>query len=250
MNLSICVLPTSTASRDAHASRLMPHFMCPMTVLLLLLQFSMYRLPCSRSALRPALAEAMPEPAFLRRPYFSQWWQPTCYSCYAHIRRMLRWEAAHAAILIKCRASQPHPSDMPWDKIQRLGEADHPGPSQPGNLDLQERTFTIVNHDGSEANLNRSEVGSRGLWRFQAPPMDEKRRVSSDCKTPQGALMSWLRLHGETLDQNSKLQLEEVCTQYRPSRHESVRARSTPATAESQQVNDNQELMDEKPQEC
>ena len=86
---------------------------------------------CSRSALRPALAEAMPEPAFLRRPYFPQWWQPTCYSCYAQIRRMLRWEAAHAAILLKCRASQHHPSNMPWDKIQRLGEADHPGPSQP-----------------------------------------------------------------------------------------------------------------------
>ena len=198
-----------------------------------------------RSALRPALPEAMPEPASLRRPSFSKWWRSTFPSCYAQTWRMLKWEAAHAALLFKSHTPQCLPSTMPSDKLQRLGEAEHPGPSQPGSLDLQEKTFTIVNHDASEANLNRSEVGSRGLWRFQAPPLDGKRRVSSDCKTPQGALMSWLRLHGESLDQNSKLQLEEACTQYRPSRPEAVRAPLAPATTETQGADHSQALMDE-----
>ena len=93
---------------------------------------------------------------------------------------------------------------------ERVGEAKNPGPEQG-----PEDPFWLVleNEDGEPCNLRRSRVHSRNTWRWQAPPVKkhDPRRASVDRKDPVDALRNWQTRWAHTLNEPSRLTLEEAC---------------------------------------
>ena len=90
----------------------------------------------------------------------------------------------------------------------RVGEATQPGP------DSDEPFWLVLeNEDGEPCNLRRSRVHSRNTWRWQAPPVKkhDPRRASVDRKDPIAALRNWQSRWATTLNEPSRMALEEAC---------------------------------------
>ena len=128
--------------------------------------------------------------------------QPWLCSLCQHLRMsppvsyIIRWRCGHLA--------------------ERVGEAKNPGPQQG-----PEDPFWLVleNADGEPCNLRRSRVHSRSTWRWQAPPVKkhDPRRASVDRKGPRrNALRNWQSRWAATLNEPSRMTLEEACARPGP----------------------------------